>query len=120
MKTVSASIDTTTMTTYLTWKEMYQRAYDPQSMDLGSTGRNAALALRQFDLRGEQHLLTREVSHNPLERTFFAMGDECSRVNSKLWNFTGHTRKRKYPLETMVAGALSGFAVTATALYTLL
>ena len=120
MKTSSAPIEITTMTTYLTWKEMYQRAYDPKYMDLGSAGRNAALALRQFDLQGEQHPHIRQVSHSPLERAFFAMGDEASRVNTKLWNFTGNKRKQKFPLETMAAGALGGFAATAAALYKLL
>lgn len=99
---------------------MYQRAYDPLYMDLGSTGRNAALALRQFDLQGEQHPHIRQIAHSPLERAFFTTGDEASRVNAKLWNFAGKRRERKLPLETMAAGALSGFAVTAAALYTLL
>ena len=110
----------TNMTNYLTWKEMYQRAYDPLYMDLGSTGRNAALALRQFDFQGEQHPHIRQVAHSPLERAFFTMGDEASRVNTKLWNFTGNKRKQKFPLETMAVRALGAFAATAAALYTLL
>ena len=96
------------MTAYLTWKEMYQRAYDPVYMDLGSTGRNAALALREFDLRGEQHPQTRQLAPSPLERAFFATGDEASRINNKLWNFTGNRDKQQYPLTSMTLGALGG------------
>ena len=113
-------MNTTKMTTYLTWKEMYQRAYDPQYMDSGYNGTNAAIALRQFDLQGEQHLQTRQLSHSPLERAFFAMGDEVSRVNSKLWNFQGRRdRGRKLPLGTMAAGAMSGFTTAFMLLYIL-
>lgn len=111
----------TTMTTYLTWLEMYQSAYDPLYMDLGREGRDAARALRQFNLQGEEHPLTRKVSHSPLERAFFAIGDEVSRVNSKLWNFNGGYRKpeRRFPLATVATGAMSGFTATAALLYAL-
>ena len=105
------------MTTYLTWMEMYQRAYDPQYMDGGSNGTKAAIALRHFDLQGEQHPQTRQVSHSPLERAFFAIGDECSRVNGKLWNFAGNKRKQRYPLATMALGAMSGFTTAFMLLY---
>lgn len=103
------------MTTYLTWKEMYQQAYDPQYMDFGSNGTNAARALWHFDLQGEQHPQTRQLSHSPLERAFFAIGDEVSRVNGKLWNFQGRkeSRKPRLSLGTMVAGAMSGFTAAA-------
>ncbi len=99
---------------------MYQKAYDPQYMDMSRQGTNAARALRQFDLQGEQHLQTRHLSHSPLERAFFAIGDECSRVNGKLWNFTGrtHLQKRKYPLGTMTLGAMGGFTTAFMLLYT--
>lgn len=96
---------------------MYQQAYDPQYMDFGSNGTNAARALRHFDLQGEQHPQTRQLSHSPLERAFFAIGDEVSRVNSKLWNFTGNRYKQKYPLAFMTVGAMGGFATTLTLLY---
>ena len=119
MKKSETIINTTKMTNYLTWKEMYQRAYDPQYMDLGYDGMNSARALRQFDLLGEQHPLTRQVSHSHLERAFFAMGDECTRVNSKLWNFAGNRPKQTDHLATMTLGAMSGFATTLTLLYAL-
>ncbi len=109
------------MTTYMTWLEMYQRAYDPQHMDLGNEGRNAARALRQFDFQGEEHPLTRKISHSPLERAFFAMGDEVSRVNTKLWNFNGGYRKpkRQFPVTALATGAMGGFTATAALLYAL-
>ncbi len=108
------------MTTYMTWLEMYQSAYDPLHMDLGSGGRNAALALRQFDLQGEEHLLTRKISHSPLERAFFAMGDEVSRVNTKLWNFNGGYRRpqKQLPVTALATGVMS-FTATAALLYVL-
>jgi len=110
----------TTMTTYLTWLEMYRKAYDPRYVDLGSEGRNAARALRQFDFEGEEHSLTRGVCHSPLERAFFAMGDEVNRVNSKLWNFSGGYRrpKRQFPVTALATGVMS-FTATAALLYAL-
>lgn len=105
------------MTTYLTWKEMYQQAYDPQYMDSGPGGTSAAIALRHFDLQGEQHPQTRRLSHSPLERAFFAIGDEVSRVNGKLWNFAGNRYRQRYPLAFMTMAAMGGFATTLTLLY---
>jgi len=98
---------------------MYQRAYDPAYMDLDSNGTNAARALREFDLKAEQHPQTRQLAHSPLERAFFGIGDEASRINSKLWNFTGYKHKQKYPLAPMTLGALGGLTTTLTLLYSL-
>lgn len=121
MKTSSRTIErtkkTTTMTTYLTWTQMYQRAYDSEDMDLGSEGRNAARALREFDFKGEQHPQTRQLAYSPLERAFFATGDEASRINSKLWNFTGNKSSKTYPLTPITLGAMSGLATMITLLY---
>lgn len=98
---------------------MYQRAYDPHYMNLDSEGRNAARALRQFDLQAEQHPQTRQLAYSLLERTFFAIGDEASRINSKLWNFTGNRYKQQYPLTSITLGAMSGLATMVTLLYVL-
>ncbi len=105
----------------MTWQEMYEKAYG-QRMDLGREGTQAALALRQFELLGEENPQTREISEGPIERAFFAIGDECSRVNRKLLNFAGAgnyniRNKQKYPLATMTMGAMSGFATTLMLLY---
>jgi len=98
---------------------MYQRAYDSEHMDFGHSGTNAARALREFDLKVEQDPQTRQLAHSPLERTFFAIGDEASRINSKLWNFTGNKSKPKYPLASITLGAIGGLTTTLTLLYSL-
>jgi len=113
------------MAKYLTWQEMYELAYHPATMDLGSVGRDAARAWRQLDFQGELHHLTRHISHSPLERAFFAIGDEASRVNVKLWNLQGGSRSmvqsynlvKPFPLKMMAAGALGGAAMAVALLY---
>lgn len=109
------------MNTYLTWKEMYRLAYDHDYMDLGSQGTTAALALRRFDFLGEQHPQTRLLAYSRLERVFFAIGDEVSRVNDKLWYFQGRTnvQEQKWPLGMMAAGAMSGVVIAGAVMYTL-
>ncbi len=82
------------MATYMTWKEMYQKAYDPAHMDLGSAGTNAGIALRNFSIKGEYNPIIRNITRIPIEMAFFTIGDECSRVHT-LWKVEKYKPKRK-------------------------